>query len=267
MKKYLSLLALPLLLSSCAGPVTMAPQGTAQEISQERVYQENLAKESAGTGGGANIESVSFRLLAANADFCGNNLRHATYQGQKAKLCNFPVMIDNNDKEVNAFTDGKKIVISRAMLNFINNDNELALVIGHELAHAALNHVGKTTQNAAIGQIGGFAIDQLLASQGISTGGQFSSLGGGMAQMKYSVAFEQEADYVGIYFMERAGFNTQGVASFWRRMAANDSRTISRRTTHPTSPERFVAIERAQKEVAAKKAAGQPLVPNLRPKK
>jgi predicted Zn-dependent protease len=265
MKKTLSLLLLPLLLAACAGPVTMAPQGTAQEIAEERAYQQALAKEEAG-GGQTNVEAVSIRLLGANAKFCGNNLRQVTYQGKKATICGFPVVIDNKDKDINAYTDGKKIVISRKMLEFVNNDNELALVIGHELAHAALGHVNKSMQNAAIGQIGGFAIDQLLASQGLSTGGQFASLGGGIAQARYSVAFEQESDYVGIYFMERAGFDTAGVASFWRRMAANDSRTITQRTSHPTSPERFIAIDRAQKEVAAKKKAGQPLVPNLRPK-
>ena len=77
-------------------------------------------------------------------------------------------------------------------------------------------------------------------------------------------AFEQEADYVGMYFMERAGYNSTGVADFWRRYAAESPKSVSKRTTHPTSPERFIAIERTHREIAHKKAAGQPLIPNLK---
>lgn len=264
MKKNIPLF-LVLALSACAGPVTMAPLGTQQEILQERTYQQSLTKEQL-QAGQANLDAVTIRLLTANVDFCGKKVQKVLYQGKAMHACAFPVAIDEKDKEINAYTDGSKIVISRKMLNFVNNDNELALVIGHELGHAALNHVGKTTQNVVLGQIGGLAIDQILASQGLNTGGQFASLGSGIAQQRYSVAFEQEADYVGMYFMERAGFNTEGVANFWRRMAANDSRTITQRTSHPTSPERFIAIDRTHKEIAAKKSAGQKLVPNLKPK-
>lgn len=267
MKKYLiPAAALLMSITACQGPVTMAPQGTMQEIQQEAAIQRQLAKETRGSSS-ANLNDIVVPLLGANADFCKPRVKQIEWRGQKVWICNYPVVVNKADKEINAHTDGEKIIISQAMLNFVNTNNELALVVGHELAHAALNHVGKLTQNAALGQIGGFAVDQLLASAGVSTGGQFSSLGGGIAQQRYSVPFEQEADYVGMYFMARAGFDTSGVAQFWRRMAANDARTISQRSSHPTSPERFIAIDRTHKEIAAKKAAGQPLTPNYLPKK
>ena len=98
----------------------------------------------------------------------------------------------------------------------------------------------------------------------MGTGGQFSQIGGQIGVAQYSVAFEQEADYVGMYFMERAGYSTTGVAHFWRRMAAEGATSVSRRTSHPSSPERFLAIERTQAEIATKKARNLPLVPNLR---
>lgn len=266
MKKRLSLLAALLLVAACQGPVTLAPQGTQAEIMQEAAIQRQLAKEQAARGT-VDLGDVAFPILSANAPFCGDRVRTASYKGQQARLCSFPVVIDKKDKNINAYTDGEKIIVSQKMLDFIQNRNELALVVGHELAHAALNHVGKTMQNTALGQIGGFAVDQLLASQGLNTGGQFASLGAGVAQQRYSVGFEQEADYVGMYFMARAGFDTAGVANFWRRMAANDSRSINNRSSHPTSPERFIAIERTHREIAAKVAAGQPLTPNMAPKK
>lgn len=266
MKKYFVPAVFFLALAACQGPVTMAPQGTRQEIMQEAAIQRQLAKDAQGSSS-ANLNDVIVPLLGANADFCKPRVRQISWRGQKVWICNYAVAVNKADKEINAHTDGEKIIISQKMLDFINTNNELALVVGHELAHAALGHVGKLTQNAALGQIGGFAVDQLLASAGVSTGGQFSSLGGGLAQQRYSIPFEQEADYVGMYFMARAGFDTAGAAQFWRRMAANDARAITQRSSHPTSPERFIAIERTRKEIAAKKAAGEPLVPNYLPKK
>jgi predicted Zn-dependent protease len=88
-------------------------------------------------------------------------------------------------------------------------------------------------------------------------------MGGQMGVARYSVAFEQEADYVGMYFMARAGYDPSGVADFWRRMAAEGESSITQRTSHPTSPERFLTMERTYGEIAAKKSRGQPLVPNL----
>lgn len=263
MKRFLLVPAAALLfLAACQGTMTNAPLGTAQEIAQERAYQQNMSKE-AQANANLNVQDVALRILGANAEFCGKRVQQTMWRNQKVWVCAYPVAIDNKDKEVNAHTDGQKIVLSGKMLGFVNNNDELALVIGHELAHAALGHVDKTMQNAALGQIGGFAVDQLLASAGVNTGGQLASLGGGLAVQRYSVSFEQEADYVGMYFMARAGFDTSNIASFWRRMGANNPSTITQRSSHPSSPERFVAIERTQREIAAKKAAGQPLVPNF----
>jgi membrane-associated protease RseP (regulator of RpoE activity) len=176
--------------------------------------------------------------------------------------CDFPVTLDQGP-EINAFADGERIVVSKGMLRFVENDTELALVISHELAHSALLHVDKLKQNAMAGALGGLAIDSIFAAAGVGTGGQFSQIGGQIGVSQYSVAFEQEADYVGMYFMERAGISSAGVANFWRRMAAEGVSSASRRTSHPTSSERFLAIERTHAEIARKKANRLPLVPNL----
>ncbi|MFN7114246.1 MAG: M48 family metalloprotease [Alphaproteobacteria bacterium] len=182
---------------------------------------------------------------------------------QPVEACNYPVILDSNSNDINAYADGQKIVISRGIVRFAENDNEIAMVIAHELGHSALRHVDKMRQNATVGSLGGLAIDSLLAAAGVSTGGAGMQMGGQMALQQYSVPFEQEADYVGMYFMERAGYNTANVANFWRRMGAENARAINTRTTHPTSVERFLAIERTYAEIQNKKRAGQPLVPNI----
>lgn len=182
---------------------------------------------------------------------------------QPVEGCNYPVTVDSNSNDINAYADGQKIVIARGIIRFAENDNELAMVIAHELGHSALRHVDKMRQNASVGTLGGLAIDSLLGAAGVSTGGVATQMGGQMALQQYSVPFEQEADYVGMYFMERAGYNTANVANFWRRMGAENARGITQRSSHPTSVERFLAIERTYTEIQNKKRKGQNLAPNM----
>jgi hypothetical protein len=178
--------------------------------------------------------------------------------------CDFPVLLDYRDHRINAYADGQRIVVSKGILRFAENDNEVAMVVAHELAHSALGHVDKMRNNATVGSIGGLVIDGLLASAGVGTGGQFSQLGGQMALAQYSVPFEQEADYVGMYLLARAGYDTAGVADFWRRMAAEGEASIALRTTHPASAERYLAIDRAHAEISDKKRRGLKLAPNFK---
>lgn len=180
------------------------------------------------------------------------------------QACDFGVYIDQKSSALNAYADGRNIVISRGMMRFAENDTELALVIAHELAHNAMGHVDKKKTNALAGALGGLAVDALLGAAGVSTGGQFGQAGMQAGALSHSVAFEQEADYIGMYFMARAGFDTANVATFWRRMAVeHGNAALEVRRTHPTSPERFVAITRTHDEIQAKKRTGQPLAPNM----
>ncbi|MFH1158752.1 MAG: M48 family metallopeptidase [Pseudomonadota bacterium] len=181
------------------------------------------------------------------------------------KVCDYPVQLDYSNNDINAFTDGKRIVVSKGIVRFAENDAELALVIAHELSHNAMGHIDKRMQNTMTGVIAGLAIDSLLTAAGVNSGGEFSKAGEDIGSQSYSVEFEQEADYVGMYFMERAGYSTKGVADFWRREASEMPGSVSTRSSHPTTPERFLAIERTHREIAAKKDRDEELVPNLKP--
>jgi hypothetical protein len=185
---------------------------------------------------------------------------------QPVDACNYPVLLDSGSNDLNAYADGQRIILSKGILRFAESDEEIALVIAHELGHLAMRHVDKQRGNAMAGALGGLAIDSLLAAAGVNTGTEVSRLGQELGGQAYSVAFEQEADYVGMYFMERAGYNSGHVADFWRRMAADNPDSVSVRRDHPTSPERFIAIERTHGEIAAKKSRGEPLTPNFQQK-
>ncbi|MCX5875750.1 MAG: M48 family metalloprotease [Deltaproteobacteria bacterium] len=173
-------------------------------------------------------------------------------------VCNYLPDIIQQDT-INAFADGKKIFVTSGMMRFINDDRELALVLSHELAHNIMGHINKKKGNSALGTM----VDIWAAVNGVNTGGQFGKVGANA----YSQDFEMEADYVGLYIMAKAGYDVSGVANFWRRMAASNPNSIKQQgyfASHPSSPERFVAIEKAAEEIKEKIAAGKSLDPEMK---
>jgi membrane-associated protease RseP (regulator of RpoE activity) len=172
-------------------------------------------------------------------------------------ICDVPPVLQVSD-QVNAFTNGEAIAVTRGMLRFADNDQELALVIAHELAHATMGHVDAKMQNFVLGTL----LDILAAAYGVNTQGTFGKVAAGA----YSKAFEAEADYVGLYLMAQAGLPVDNAADFWRRMAAEHPGSIHRSaaSSHPSTPERFLAIEGAIAEIAAKRASGAPLTPEYK---
>lgn len=170
--------------------------------------------------------------------------------------CSYPVVYVNNDT-LNAYADGDAVYIHKGLMRF-TNDLELSTVIAHEIAHNAMQHIEAKQTNRA----GGIVLDILVtaATGGINPG--FSDHAGNM----YSQEFEAEADYVGIYIMARAGLDISKTANFWRRMAIENPGNIEKSisATHPSTPERFVGIENAVKEIQEKIKNNEELLPNLK---
>jgi len=179
------------------------------------------------------------------------------------RACAFDLNLVDSD-EINAFADGTSINVTRGMLRFVSDD-ELAVIVAHELAHNAYGHVRKQLQNQAGGAMAGLLVDLLAAAAGVNTGGAFSRAGGQAGALTYAKDFEAEADYVALYMLAASDMPIDKAPYFWRRMATIAPGQIGYGTTHPTSPERFVAMERTIAEIDAKRVAGEPLIPTLAP--
>lgn len=136
---------------------------------------------------------------------------------------------------INAFANGKTITVTTGMMDFTKTDSELALIIGHELAHNTMGHIRKIAGN--------------LILSGMNT--------------KYSRPFESEADYVGLYYLARAGYDMDNVEQVWRRLARVNPKSVARAKTHPTYSDRFLRLAAARKEIITKRNAGTPLIPNF----
>lgn len=190
--------------------------------------------------------------------------------GKKSTLTLYPVMgcsipIELQSTPIpNAYSTGDKIVIQSGILRVTRTDAELAIIIGHEMAHANLGHIQKKKRNALAGQIGGAMIDGVLLLGGISTGGTFSKHLEKAGAMAYSIDFEREADYVGAYYAARAGYDISGAEEIWRAMALENPASIRLATDHPTSPARFVFMRKTIAEIDDKERRHLPLVPELR---
>jgi len=172
------------------------------------------------------------------------------------KICNYPLSIIP-DPAVNAAADGNQIIVNQGMMDFVRNDDELSIVVGHELAHNAMRHMNAMRTN----MLGGLVIDILFAALGVNTQGMFSKI----AAQSYSKEFEAEADYGGLYVEARAGVNVSEAADFWRRMGIKNPGSIEKAfgASHPSTPERFIAIEDTIKEINQKKENGTDLMPNI----
>ncbi len=177
--------------------------------------------------------------------------------------CRYPVFLDLSDA-INAFADGNRVGITTGMMRFVESDDELALVVGHELAHNVEQHVDKQQVNTLTGLLLGALVDAGAAAAGVDTRGAGRELGGRVGQGAYSRDFESEADYLGCYFAARAGYDISPATLMWRRMAAEHPASISGGgflASHPATSERAVALERTVEEIGLKRARGDELVP------
>ena len=177
--------------------------------------------------------------------------------------CAIPIQYVTDDV-VNAYTTGDKIVIYSAIVALARTDDQLASVIGHELAHANLGHPDKTQWNTILGQASGAAVDLGILVGGLSTGGAFMREFGKAGQLAYSVSFEREADYVGAYYAARAGYDVAAAAELWRAMGISHPAEIRLSATHPVTPVRVVQMQKVAVEIAEKKRRHMPLLPDLK---
>lgn len=262
---YLLIAASLLALVSCAKPTTRAPKLDPSQVQAERAAQRQVAEQSAG---GAQVavlptEEVIARLnrVAPKVQQAGTMVCQQMYGTRRN--CGFAFKLANQDL-LNAWADGEAVYITPKMVSFASSDEELANVLAHEYAHNVLQHPQSTGQNAAAGAIGGMLIDLLAKSQGYDTGNAFSKIGGEVGQYHYSVAFEREADYVGMYVLANAGYRVDGALDFWRRFTTQDPNGLYASQSHPSNPERTVAMQRTIVEIDAKRAANRPLLPDMR---
>lgn len=148
---------------------------------------------------------------------------------------------------INAYCmPGGKIAFYTGILRTLKlTDDEIAAVMGHEIAHALREHSREKLSQAYAQQIilGGIALTSKKAREG-STMTVLQTLGVVGFQLPNSRDMEAEADIVGLELMARAGYNPEAAVSLWRKMAAQDKTpNIPLLSTHPTDQARITKIQ------------------------
>lgn len=154
------------------------------------------------------------------------------------------------DNQVNAWCmPGGKIVVYEGLLPVTQDEASLAIVMGHEIAHAVARHSAERLSNAYKEQYGAAALSALLQGAGVSSGWQqLASLahqyGGALFTSGFSRKQESEADHIGLIFAAMAGYNPEVAVTFWQRMSsATGGGSNSLFADHPSDATRIEQIQ------------------------
>ena len=163
------------------------------------------------------------------------------------------------DKQVNAWCmPGGKVVVYTGIMPIARDDAGLAVVMGHEIAHAIAEHGNERMSQGLLAQLGGTALATALSTQPDETRQLWMSVYGVGAQygalMPYGRMQESEADHLGLVFLTMAGYDPNMAITFWERMAAQNGGKASPEflSTHPADATRIADIKRLIPEVLAK---------------
>lgn len=166
------------------------------------------------------------------------------------------------DGHLNAYAtyeDGKAtLLITTGMMEFLETDERVAVVIGHEMGHIIADHIDKSRMAAGVGAALGAILDVLLGGGGTAT-----QMGAEIGYGAMSADYEREADYLGVYIAYLSDYDIKETPGVWREMGVLHPLSIAVTTTHPATAERFVNLNLALREIADKANKGQPVLPTL----
>jgi len=148
------------------------------------------------------------------------------------------------DSLVNAWCmPGGKVVVYTGILPVCRDESGLAVVVGHEIAHAVANHGNERMSQGLLVNFGGMALSKALEEKPAATQELFMLAFGVGANvgvlLPYSRLHESEADHLGLIFMAMAGYDPRVAVDFWQRMAAEGGASPPEfLSTHPSDATR-----------------------------
>ena len=246
--------ALVAVLASCGTSSTVPITGRKQNIlvSDEQVlslsnqqYQEYMksAKASTNATNTAMVKRVGQNIANAVVSYLQQN-------GLAAEVSNYKWEFNLvQDKSVNAFCmPGGKIVVYEGLLPVTQDESSLAIVVGHEVAHAVAKRSAERLSNELRKQYGSQILGAVLQGAGASTNLQSISstvfgIGTTLGGAAYSRSQESEADRLGLIFAAMAGYDPNVAVNFWQRMASATGNNYSILSDHPSDQSRIKNIQ------------------------
>jgi predicted Zn-dependent protease len=156
------------------------------------------------------------------------------------------------ESSINAGATFGKVMVTEGMMRFVRSDDELAMIIGHELAHITQGHVTRGAfSNMALG------IGAVIANVLIPNSGQLAGTVGQLFLNRYNQDQEREADQVGIRYAFEAGFDPNAGPRVMERMSREVPQTASGGffSSHPGSIERAETLRQVAAELGGRQEA------------
>ncbi|MCK9582952.1 MAG: M48 family metallopeptidase [Endomicrobiales bacterium] len=190
------------------------------------------------------VQKVGKRIAVAAEKFLSDN-----ELGSDIKNYNWEFNLIKDSQTVNAFCmPGGKVAVYTGILPLTKDENGLAVVVGHEVAHAIAKHGSERMSQLLLTQLGGIALSEALKTKSEQTQ-QLMLMAYGVGSqvgvlLPYSRNHEYEADQIGLVFMAMAGYNLEGAVEFWERMNALDTKKPPEfMSTHPADENRIAKIK------------------------
>jgi predicted Zn-dependent protease len=198
----------------------------------------------------AMVKQVGTDIAAAVTKYFADNNLSSRLEGYKWEF-----NLVKNDSTPNAWCmPGGKVVVYSGILPYTRDNNGLAVVLSHEIAHAVARHGNERMSQEMLAQFGGIALSEALKQKPAETQSIFNAAYGVGTQvgvlLPFSREHELEADKLGLIFMAMAGYDPQTAISFWERMSTiGGNKPPEFMSTHPSDEKRISKIREAMPEV------------------
>ncbi len=258
MKKIIAMLAVAAMLLTSCGSVPITGRKQLNLVSDSEVLQASLQQY---TSFMKTATISTQKTQSAQVTRVGQRIANATEAylksaGLESELQNFAWEFNLvKSDEVNAWCmPGGKIVVYEGIMNLVSSDDELAVVIGHEVAHAVAKHSNERMSQQVLAQYGASAIGIFTSGKSAATqqiAQQVYGLGAQYGVMQpFSRKHESEADKMGLVLMTIAGYNPDVAVTFWQKMQASSSSSVPEfMSSHPSHETRIADIRKWLPEV------------------
>jgi predicted Zn-dependent protease len=190
------------------------------------------------------VKRVGERIARASEDFLRESKMESDIKNYKWEF-----NLIEDDKVVNAWCmPGGKVAVYTGILPFTQDETGLAVVMGHEVAHAMAKHGNERMSEALLVQLGGMGLSVALSQKPAQTQQIFLGVYGVTANvgfmLPYSRLHESESDRIGLVLMAKAGYDPKEAVPFWERMnEKGGGRPPEFLSTHPAPETRITKIK------------------------
>lgn len=275
MKRVLSFILIAAIMAACSTnrvtgrkQLSLVPESELQMMASQQYdafLKENKVISPSGSQEAAMVQRVGLRISNAITNYYTGIGKSEVIKGYDWEFN----LIES--KDINAWAmPGGKVVVYTGLLPVTQSEEALAVVVGHEIAHAIAQHGNERMSQQLVQQLGGVALQIALAKQPQQTQEIFmTSYGIGTtvgAILPFSRKEELEADKFGLFFSAMAGYDPQVAIPFWERMAnSGGSKPPEFLSTHPADQTRINKLQEIMPEAmqyynnsskAAKSGAG-----------